>query len=418
MNSMIKKVLPNGVRLYLLPCEVMKKYYVSYNINYGHNGRWNKFALNGKDYHVPQGCAHFLEHMLGEHSKYGHYYHLMADRGYSKNGLTSNNSTTYYIYGRNDFDDSLKVIINMVDDPVFTEEDVKKTKFAIIEEARSVANNKDALMNSSLYKIYYKGLPLYDNNLTHIGDEESINEITYEDLKACYEAFYYDENKALVIAGNFDPDEMTNKVLDIYKELNPHPKTVVLPKLKDLDKFSKKEIITNYKTDEVSMLLSFKFDYSKYSLIETDYYLSFMMDQLLSTSTPFVKTLKKDGVISLFNYCTPTYNFKNIAEFSIGVVVNNKEEFLNRLINYFKTASFDKEDFDLYMKSEIHDELVKFDNKYSSLSVFTRYVYLDDNFDHTDIIKTLSFEKFLEFYHSLNFDNYCISLLMDSGKNK
>ena len=68
---MLKKILENGVTLHLYKNPNMKKMIVNYGVLYGSNGCYYNFYLNNKLHHVLPGCAHFLEHLLGEHSKYG-----------------------------------------------------------------------------------------------------------------------------------------------------------------------------------------------------------------------------------------------------------------------------------------------------------------------------------------------------------
>ena len=79
----------------------------------------------GKVVEVLPGIAHFLEHMLGEHSKYGNMYKIFSDKKYQKNGITYGELTRFYFCGLNDIKESIKILINTIDDPVFTKEDVE-----------------------------------------------------------------------------------------------------------------------------------------------------------------------------------------------------------------------------------------------------------------------------------------------------
>ena len=113
-NNYIKKTLSNGVKLYLFLDKNMKQYYVDYIVNYGSSGKWYDFYLDNKHYHVLPGCAHFLEHLLGEHSKYGNYYEKLVSKKYFSNATTAPNITHYYFRGIDDILKSIEEIINVV----------------------------------------------------------------------------------------------------------------------------------------------------------------------------------------------------------------------------------------------------------------------------------------------------------------
>ena len=85
MDNFKKIILNNGIPLYLRVDPTMKKVFVSYNIKYGSSGEWFKFNNNGQDYNVSNGYAHYLEHLLGEHSKYGDMYRNFDKRYYKSN---------------------------------------------------------------------------------------------------------------------------------------------------------------------------------------------------------------------------------------------------------------------------------------------------------------------------------------------
>ena len=79
-----------------------------------------------------------------------------------------------------------------------------------------------SLLNRNIYDTYEK----VDKSLSIIGTPDTTNKIDYDMLKLCYDAFYYDENKYLLIAGNFDEDKMIKYVESIYKNIPKHEKKV------------------------------------------------------------------------------------------------------------------------------------------------------------------------------------------------
>ena len=100
MNRFKKIILDNGIPLYLCVDPTMKKVFVSYNLKYGSSGKWFVFNNNGNDYHVITGYAHYLEHLLGEHSKFGDMYRNFDKRFQSANAYTGMNETSYHFNGK------------------------------------------------------------------------------------------------------------------------------------------------------------------------------------------------------------------------------------------------------------------------------------------------------------------------------
>ena len=157
-NNFIKTTLKNGVRLYLYLDKNMKRSFVSYGVHYGSSGEYNDFYLDGVKHHVLPGCAHFLEHILLEHSKYGHLYRKFAQKKYVVNGGTSPDFTHYYFMGVDNILESISELINAVDNPVFTSEDVIKTSEAIIEETKMGKDNMYRVASSIADRNIFKSL--------------------------------------------------------------------------------------------------------------------------------------------------------------------------------------------------------------------------------------------------------------------
>ena len=84
-RTTFKKVLPNGVKLYMYSDKNLKRVYASYEVRYGLSGMFNSVLINGKEEKLPFGMAHFLEHTILEHSKHGNLLHEFMSKNYSFN---------------------------------------------------------------------------------------------------------------------------------------------------------------------------------------------------------------------------------------------------------------------------------------------------------------------------------------------
>ena len=413
-RNYIKKTLKNGVKLYLYLDKNMKECYVDYMIDYGSSGIWYDFYLDDKLYHVLPGCAHFLEHLLGEHSKYGNFYKYLAAKKYNRNGGTSPYVTHYYFRGVDDILESIKKMIHMVDDPVFTRENVEETKHAIIEETKRTRNNKISVLYCLIERNLYKDLTLYTESLSTIGDEKSTKAITYEMLKTCYDAFYYDENKTLLIAGPLDEKQITDYVENVYSELKPHKKRFKKYEYTNLDKIRKKEEIVHMSTNDDIVSIGFKSKRNRFTKQEVSYYLSFVFDTLFSDSSSFKKKLKDNNIlVNINSYYRNFIDDENYFFYYI-VTVKDRKRFEKELIKELKSLKCTKKDFDLFIKGEIGIEALSVDKKYNRFNRFSFSKKFTDDFDDIDFLKTLTFGKFLEFYKTLNFDDYSVGIISDN----
>ncbi len=417
-NNYIKKTLSNGVKLYLYLDKNMKKYHVDYGVDYGSSGKWHKFYLDDKYYKVLPGCAHFLEHMLGEHSKYGNFYKYIADKKYQINAGTYFNVTHFYFQGSADIYDCIEKLINIVDDPVFTEEDVNLTRRAIVEETKRVINNKIRNGYSILAHNLYKSLNLFDKTYSTIGNEKTTNKLDYETLKACYDAFYYDENKTLIIAGNFEEKEITDFLEKVYSKLPRHPKHLKEYQYRNLDQMKKAEQIYYMSTKEDFLSIGFKETNKKFSRKEIHYLGSFLFDTKFASESPFIKKMKNEDIITSINSCD--IEFINDTYYYYEFTINAKDsyKFKELAIKELKKNDFKEEDWNLFIRETIANQIYQSDNKY------TRFLYLfpnkhySDDFDDIAFLKTLTFQRFQEYYKTLTFDDTSISIIRDPSKEK
>lgn len=415
-NNFIKKTLKNGVKLYLFVDPKMKQTYCSYGVFYGSSGEYLDFYLDGTHHHVLPGCAHFLEHLLGEHSKYGNIYKNFAKKKYSKNGGTNNNITNYFFIGIEDIKESIKELINSIDDPIYTEEDIDETRKAIIEEVNMVSDNKYRKANSLCLRNMFNNKEVITDTLCSIGDANTTKKITKEMLDNCYNAFYNDENKFLIIAGNINEEEMTSYIESIYKDLKPHPKKMEYYDYgKSLDVRKEEDIIYMPTSDDIA-LMGFKLQKNDFSNIEISIYLEFIFDSKFSDETTFVKKLKDKNIITRFDVCSK-YFLKDEVYFSLGATTPKYKTFLKKLKEELILNNFKEKDFELFIRVLISTQLKRVDKKYKTLRNFPYELPFTENFDDIEYIKTLTFEKFLNFYQSLDFDTNSVVIIRDP-KNK
>ena len=87
------------------------------------------------------------------------------------------------------------------------------------------------------------------------------------------------------------------------------------------------------------------------------------------------------------------------------------KEDINNIIKELKTIEYSEIDFNLYIRSEISNFALGIDNKYNQFNSFIFRKWYTDDFDDIDFLKTLTYNNFLEFYNTLNFDDYVVGII-------
>ncbi|MDR1466969.1 MAG: insulinase family protein [Oscillospiraceae bacterium] len=169
---------------------------------------------------VPDGIAHYLEHKLFENEDKDSFQEF-AKTGASANAYTSFELTAYLFSCTKNFFESLDILLNFVQSPYFTEENVKKERGIIAQEIRMYDDDPNWRVENNMLAAMYHNHPV---RVDIAGDVESISRITPQSLFLCYNNFYNLKNMSLCIAGKEDKNEilkMVNKKIKTSSPINP-----------------------------------------------------------------------------------------------------------------------------------------------------------------------------------------------------
>src|SRR5690606_28110712 len=165
--------------------------------------------LNKEDYiRVPDGIAHFLEHKMFEKEQ-GDVFQQFSKQGASANAFTSFTRTAYLFSSTNEVEKNLITLLNMVQEPYFTEKSVEKEKGIIGQEIRMYDDNPDWRLFFGTIENMFHHHPV---KIDIAGTVESISHITADLLYECYNTFYHPSNMLLFLVGPVDPDKMINLI--------------------------------------------------------------------------------------------------------------------------------------------------------------------------------------------------------------
>ena len=298
----------SGLRVYVFPKRGFSKYYAIYGTEYGSVDR--SFTVPGENEQmtVPDGIAHYLEHKMFEEEN-GNAFDRFAITGASSNAFTSFDMTAYLFSCTNNFYENLDILLDFVNHPYFTDENVEKEQGIIGQEIRMYEDDAE-------WKVFFNSLTaMYHNNPVKIdiaGTVESISHITPEILYKCYNTFYNPANMALVLVGDIDINKAlssVDKYIDASRNIGLIPRADINePKMRVQEKIEQKMIVSqplfrigfkdNDIRDDVDAMLKKEIAtelilesvFSKRSELYTELYEAGLIDNSFGGETDITKT--------------------------------------------------------------------------------------------------------------------------------
>lgn len=208
-ETMLSAVHPSGLKIYVFPKKGFSKYYAIYGTDYGSTDR--EFTVPGENTAtvVPDGIAHYLEHKMFEQPDETNAFDSFALTGASSNAFTSFDLTAYLFSCTDKFYENLDILLDFVNKPYFTDENVQKEQGIIGQEIKMYDDDPS-------WRVFFNTLTaLFHNNPVKIdiaGTVESIAKIDKDILYKCYNTFYNPNNMTLVLVGDIDMDEVLSRV--------------------------------------------------------------------------------------------------------------------------------------------------------------------------------------------------------------
>lgn len=191
-----------GLDCFIIKKKGFKQKQCMLTVNYG--SKDNCYVCENKKYNLPLGIAHFLEHKIFEKEN-ENIFELFGNIGASVNAFTNFNSTAFYFNCIDNFKEGISILANMLNTPFFTKENVENEKNIINQEIKMYKDDPMWNVYFDMLALLYPNNPI-KNNIA--GSEESIKEITTDDLYNCYNAFYNKKNSALICCGDIDEKEV------------------------------------------------------------------------------------------------------------------------------------------------------------------------------------------------------------------
>ncbi len=197
-----KTVLPNGLTVVVVPRSGFSRKLAYFVTDFG--SIHTDFELDGQEYSVPAGIAHYLEHKMFDLPGRDVSAEL-AELGASVNAFTSYDMTAYYFSCTENFERCLELLIEFVSTPYFPAESVERERGIIDQE---IGMNLDA-PESVVFEKLMEGMYHHHHIRQPIlGTSQTIRQITPELLETCHRAFYTPGNMILCVVGDVQPEQV------------------------------------------------------------------------------------------------------------------------------------------------------------------------------------------------------------------
>jgi predicted Zn-dependent peptidase len=406
--------LPNGLNVYVLPKEGFQKTYATFSTEYGSID--NHFQVESKQpVRVPDGIAHFLEHKMFEEPE-GDVFATFASQGASANAFTSFDRTAYLFSATGDVFSSLQTLLNFVQNPYFTDENVEKEKGIIGQEINMYRDNPDWRSYFGLIEAMYQKHPVH---IDIAGTIQSISQITKEILYECYHTFYHPSNMSLFVVGGIRAEEVIAFVKEnqAAKAFKPQGHIERYFDEEPLAVDSAQRVI-NLPVSLPKCLFGFKEPApgtEGKALLELELVSKLVLDILFSGSSSIYQALYDENLIS--DNFGHEYNCGQDYAFSvIGGDTKDPEQLVSRIREELARVSengLDVETFERSRKKKIGNFLRMLNSPESIANDFTKYRFKGiDLFDILPVYENITLEQVNErFRKHFNWDQLAVSIV-------
>ena len=383
--------LDNGLTVMIIPKKGITKKYVLWATHYGSID--NKFIVPGEENvtEVPDGVAHFLEHKMFEQENGTNSLDTLTALGVNANAYTTNNYTTYLFESTDNFYPALDELMDYVQNPYFTDDNVEKEKGIIAQEIKMYDDYPDWVVYMNAIKNMYKNNPI---KIDIAGSVESIYKIDKDILYKCYNTFYNPANMVMCFCGDFEPEEL---IEEVKKRLIEKPNQAEIKRIYETEP---EEIVEKRieETMEVSMPLFVigikdKIPEKNESIVKKHIAIEILLNMIIGKSSNLYKELYDSELLVSEPFLE--YEFTDTyAHIAITGTSTNPDKVLERIeieIDRLKKEGLNIEDFER-IKNMLYGNYVREFNNVSDIArmFITDYFKNVNSFDYLEDYKQIT----------------------------
>jgi len=413
-EEIIHEKLPNGLDIYLYNKEGVTNNYVTFTTKFG--SIYNNFVpINEKKaITIPNGVAHFLEHKVFVQETDPQPEEFFAVSGALCNAYTTFKNTTYLFSGPNNLKENILFLLDYVQSPYFTKENVESEKGIITQEIHMYEDKPTDLLYEAIRKNVF-----HNNPFKHsvIGTTKDINKVTEKMLYTCYNTFYHPENMFLVVTGNFNPEEILNSITEnqLKKDYQKLEK-LEIKKYKEPNNVVKEKEIIKIKTEIPKVSYNLKISLSNIDIPLKKYNLYiFIIFSILFDDTSILDEKLKDENIITNSINIELLNCDTHLLISLINETTNYEKLLTKIKETLKDIVIKENDLERKKRVLISNELFSFENIEIINDMIVDNIIYENKIEENmlDLIKSLNIDELNEILKKLDLTNNSIVIVKD-----
>lgn len=394
--------LKNGMEVHLLPKE--DPYYTTYvELSLPYGALHLDYTYDQKTYHTPPGTAHFMEHKIFAMPD-GDAFAKFSNLGVDANAMTSYHQTSYIFNATNHVIEALTHLLDMLDTPYFTPENVEQEKLIIEEELKMYLDDPHSKMQNQLMENMY-----HMHTLKHDigGTIDSIKEITPEMLTDVYNHFYDPNQRLLVISGKLDVAELKR----YFKAYDKNSTKVEKPKVlfpKESKTVVRKQEVVFEDIQIEKLMIGIKLHplgrFGK-ELVKREMVMTMVLNMLLGSSSKMYEYLLKEQLINQSFYVNTTFEKKaeNIVIYAESKKVSKLKKILVDYLIKDAKNDLNEEDFIRYKKVYLGQFIFALNNLETKTYLYGKYYHQKSSlFDVIEMMQAVTYDEMLKTLNQIN----------------
>ena len=413
-EEIIYEKLPNGLDVYLYNKEGVTNNYVTFTTKFG--SIYNEFIpINEKKtYKIPNGVAHFLEHKVFVQETDPQPEEFFSKSGALSNAYTTFKNTTYLFSGPNNLKENILFLLDYVQSPYFTKENVDSEKGIITQEINMYEDNPTDVLYEKIRENVFHNNP-YKHSV--IGTTEDINKVTEKMLYKCYNTFYNPENMFLVVTGSFNEEEILNAIHENQsKKEFPKQEKVEIKKFKEPNEVLKKKEIINRPTEIPKVSYNIKISLDNIDIDKKKYnlYLFIIFNILFDDTSYFDEEAKNENLITN-SLSIELLNTDTHMLVSLINETTNYEALLEKIKNTLDNISIKESDLERKKRVLISNELFSFENIEIINDMIVDNIIYENKIeeDMIGLIKSMNIDELNNIIKNIDLTNNSIVIVKD-----
>lgn len=385
--------LENGLQVIIIPKKEIQKKYIIWATKFGSIDNTFIDSTTGEKVVIPDGVAHFLEHKMFEQKNGVDSLYVLMALGLDANAYTTNDHTAYLFECTDHFYEGLDELMDYVQNPYFTDQNVEKEKGIIGQEIGMYDDDPG-------WQLYINAMDcLYEKNPIKVdtaGTVETISGINPEMLYKCYNTFYHPSNMVLTVVGDFEPEAI---LVEIKKRLKDNEArgeiTRIYPeeKLEINKKYAEKEMEVSLPLFMIGFKDNIKDKYNE--VVKRHIAIEIILNMLIGKSSNLYNELYKEGY--LLSQPDLEYEFGNeYSHVLIGGQSKNPQKVYEKIaekIQEMKNNDINVQEFNRIKKKIYGDYAVEYNNVADIGRMFTSdYIKGINSFEYMDKFEEIDAE--------------------------